>query len=211
MPAGPAGMAVSEFAATTLGALIGVGSWAAGSMLDDALNLRHRHPLLDVLVRAGKVPVWVARRVATATANAELSDDDARAVDAATAADFARLPFDRAMKILQAELLRAPSSTLAAQQAEAQQKQYAKKCRSNDAGMSVYIAQLTAGTTITRQAVTRHLTVLAEAGLVHDLWRGRERLWAFEPSRLDEARKALDAINAEWAGALSRLQRFVED
>jgi len=78
------------------------------------------------------------------------------------------------------------------------------------AGSAMSIAQLTAGTTITRQAVTRHLTVLAEAGLVHDLWRGRERLWAFAPSRLDEARNALDAINAEWSGALSRLQRFVE-
>ncbi|MDR7362546.1 hypothetical protein [Nocardioides marmoribigeumensis] len=84
------GMVVSEFAAPTLGALIGVGSWAAGSQIDDALNLRHRHPRLDALVKAGKVPVWQARRVATATAKAEVDDDDARAVDAATAADLAR-------------------------------------------------------------------------------------------------------------------------
>jgi len=52
--------------------------------------------------------------------------------------------------------------------------------------------------------------VLADAGLVHDLRQGRERLWEFTPARLDEARQALDAISAQWGEALVRLQRFVE-
>jgi DNA-binding transcriptional ArsR family regulator len=78
------------------------------------------------------------------------------------------------------------------------------------AGGALSIAQLTAGTTITRQAVTKHLQVLADAGLVHDLRQGRERLWEFKPARLDEARQALDAISAQWGEALVRLQRFVE-
>lgn len=78
-------------------------------------------------------------------------------------------------------------------------------------GRALSIAQLTAGTAITRQAVTRHLQVLADAGLVRDLRRGRERLWAFAPDRLDEARQALDAVAAEWDRALKRLQRFVEE
>lgn len=72
------------------------------------------------------------------------------------------------------------------------------------------IAQLTAGTAITRQAVTKHLHVLAAAGLVRDLRQGRERLWAFEPARLGEARQALEAIGADWDRALQRLKRFVE-
>lgn len=78
------------------------------------------------------------------------------------------------------------------------------------AGGALSIAQLTAGTAITRQAVTKHLQVLAEAGLVRDSWQGRERLWELEPSRLDEARRSLDAIVAQWDQALARLQRFVE-
>src|SRR5690349_22888235 len=78
------------------------------------------------------------------------------------------------------------------------------------AGGALSIAQLTAGTTITRQAVTKHLQVLADAGLVQDLRQGRERLWEFTPARLDEARQALDAISAQWGAALARLQRFVE-
>ena len=157
LPAGPAGMRVSEFAAPTLGALLGLGSWAAGSMIDDALLQRHRHPRLAELVRAGKVPVWAARRVVSATARAEVTDEDALAVDAATAADFARLPFPRAEALLTAALLRAPSSTLVAQQRAAQERKYAKACRSNDAGMKVFIAQLTAAGVARVDAMVTHL------------------------------------------------------
>ena len=78
------------------------------------------------------------------------------------------------------------------------------------AGGAMSIAQLTAGTTITRQAVTRHLDVLAGAGLVRDIRQGRERLWQFEPSRLDEARHSLETIGQQWDQALQRLRAAVE-
>lgn len=78
------------------------------------------------------------------------------------------------------------------------------------AGGALSIAQLTTGTAVTRQAVTKHLEVLAGAGLVHDIRQGRERLWELEPSRIDEARRALDAIAAQWDQALQRLKAFVE-
>ena len=78
------------------------------------------------------------------------------------------------------------------------------------AGGALSIAQLTAGTAITRQAVTKHLDVLADAGLVRDIRQGRERLWAFEPSKLDEARRSLEAISRQWDQALQRLNAFVE-
>jgi DNA-binding transcriptional ArsR family regulator len=78
------------------------------------------------------------------------------------------------------------------------------------AGGAMSIAQLTTGTDITRQAVTKHLQVLAEAGLVHDIRQGRERLWAFEPTQLDEARRSLDTIAQQWDQALMRLKSAVE-
>jgi len=77
-------------------------------------------------------------------------------------------------------------------------------------GGAASIARLTAGTGITRQAVTKHLHVLAEAGLVRDLKTGRERLWEFEPARLDEARRTLDAIAQQWDFALINLKKAVE-
>lgn len=79
------------------------------------------------------------------------------------------------------------------------------------AGGALSISQLTAGTDITRQAVTKHLNVLADAGLVRGVKAGREHRWEFEPSRLDEARAALDAIASKWDRALERLARAVEE
>jgi len=79
------------------------------------------------------------------------------------------------------------------------------------AGGALSIAQLTDGTEITRQAVTRHLQVLAEAGLVRDVKAGRERLWEFEAARLEEARRSLDSISKQWDVALEKLRRVVED
>jgi DNA-binding transcriptional ArsR family regulator len=73
------------------------------------------------------------------------------------------------------------------------------------------IARLTAGSDITRQAVTKHLHVLAGAGLVRDARRGRERIWELEPDKLDEARRALDQISRSWDEALDRLKSFVEE
>jgi len=78
-------------------------------------------------------------------------------------------------------------------------------------GGAVSIAQLTATTDVTRQAVTRHLQVLADAGLVRDVKVGRERLWQFEPSQLDEARRSLALIAQQWDDALGRLKLAVEE
>ncbi len=72
------------------------------------------------------------------------------------------------------------------------------------------IAQLTSGTEITRQAVTKHLHVLADAGLVHDLKVGRECRWEFEPTRLEEARRSLEAIAQQWDHVLDKLKIAVE-
>ncbi len=78
------------------------------------------------------------------------------------------------------------------------------------AGRAVSIKQLTSGTKITRQAVTKHLHVLADAGLVRDIKVGRERLWKFESTKLEEARRSLDVIARQWDHALAKLKMAVE-
>ncbi len=72
------------------------------------------------------------------------------------------------------------------------------------------ITRLTTGSAITRQAITKHLQILAEAGLVHDRRRGRERIWTLDANRVDEARLYLDQIAQHWEEALERLRQFVE-
>ena len=72
------------------------------------------------------------------------------------------------------------------------------------------IATLTEGTRVTRQAITKHLHVLADAGLVRDVRRGRERVWDIEEHRLVMARRFLERISELWGDRLERLKKAVE-
>lgn len=73
------------------------------------------------------------------------------------------------------------------------------------------IAQLSDKSRVSRQAITKHLEVLAAAGLVHSRRHGRERIWELEPQRLADAHAYLDRISEQWDAALNRLRHFVED
>jgi DNA-binding transcriptional ArsR family regulator len=72
------------------------------------------------------------------------------------------------------------------------------------------IARLSTRSAVTRQAITKHLEVLARAGLVRGERRGRERIWELVPARLADARHYLDGISRQWDAALGRLADFVE-
>ena len=78
------------------------------------------------------------------------------------------------------------------------------------AGGALSITQLTGSTEISRQGVTKHLRVLADAGVVRDTRQGRERLWQLEPAPIDEARRSLETIGRQWEAAIGRLKRFAE-
>jgi DNA-binding transcriptional ArsR family regulator len=73
------------------------------------------------------------------------------------------------------------------------------------------IARLSEGAEISRQAITKHLNALADAGLVRGTRAGRERIWELEPKRLEVARRHLDRISEQWDAAIERLRIFVED
>ncbi len=73
------------------------------------------------------------------------------------------------------------------------------------------ISQITAGERVTRQAITKHLLVLEEAGLVNGARLGRERLWKLDPARLDAARRYLEQASKRWDESLERLRQAVEE
>ncbi|MES2153250.1 MAG: metalloregulator ArsR/SmtB family transcription factor [Pseudomonadota bacterium] len=79
------------------------------------------------------------------------------------------------------------------------------------AGGAFSIAQLTADTAISRQGVTKHLQVLANAGVVRDIKLGRERLWQLDPKQIEEAKRTLELIGQQWEAALWRFKAFVEN
>jgi DNA-binding transcriptional ArsR family regulator len=58
--------------------------------------------------------------------------------------------------------------------------------------------------------VTKHLGVLARAGLLQSERRGREQLWALAPGQIHQARRALEQISRQWDEALGRLRTLVE-
>jgi DNA-binding transcriptional ArsR family regulator len=79
---------------------------------------------------------------------------------------------------------------------------------SNDGPMS--ITRLADGFAISRQAITKHLKMMEDAGLVRSAARGRESVWQLEEARLAAARRHLQTISAQWDETLSRLKAFVE-
>jgi DNA-binding transcriptional ArsR family regulator len=62
----------------------------------------------------------------------------------------------------------------------------------------------------TRQGVTKHLQVLAAAGIIDGERRGREHVWTINPRRLAEAQRHIDVIARGWDDALLRLKAHVE-
>jgi len=73
------------------------------------------------------------------------------------------------------------------------------------------ITRLTAGSRVTRQAITKHLRVMEGAGVVHSRRQGRERVWKLNRRRLEDAHRYLSMISQQWDDALGRLREFVED
>jgi DNA-binding transcriptional ArsR family regulator len=77
-------------------------------------------------------------------------------------------------------------------------------------GESQSIARLSEDSDLTRQAVTKHLRVLEDAGLVVVNRIGRESLYECRPKALEAARTYLDEVTSQWSDALGRLKLFVE-
>lgn len=77
-------------------------------------------------------------------------------------------------------------------------------------GESQSISELTEGSALTRQAVTKHLRVLERVGLVRCAQAGRERRFAFNPGPVGELKEYLEFVSAKWDEALGRLKAFVE-
>lgn len=71
--------------------------------------------------------------------------------------------------------------------------------------------RLKQSTPVSRQAVTKHLQMLEETGLVQSQRVGRDRLWQIKTRQLSEIRAYLDQISAQWDATVERLRRFVED
>lgn len=73
------------------------------------------------------------------------------------------------------------------------------------------LGELAAGRTITRQAVTKHLDVLARAGLIGTTRVGRHRIHEIEPAPLRQLAEFLAPYAAAWDDRLARLTTHLEE
>ena len=100
----------------------------------------------------------------------------------------------------------APATVFAALGDETRLRLVAKLCR----GQPRSISQLTKGSRLSRQAITKHLRVLEKAEIVHSFRTGRESLFELDPEPIEELKKYLDLVSKQWDQALARLKLFVE-
>ena len=78
-------------------------------------------------------------------------------------------------------------------------------------GQAQSIIQLTRGTGLTRQGVSKHLAILEQARIVSSERIGRESLYVIQPDTLREARHYLERASQQWDDAVERLRHLVED
>jgi DNA-binding transcriptional ArsR family regulator len=77
-------------------------------------------------------------------------------------------------------------------------------------GRRYSISQLTRGSRLTRQAITKHLKVLERVGMVRGIHAGRESLFELDPQPIVDLKTYLEQISEQWDHALGRLKAFVE-
>jgi DNA-binding transcriptional ArsR family regulator len=73
------------------------------------------------------------------------------------------------------------------------------------------ISRLTAGAQVSRQAITKHLHALEQAGLARVSRDGRESVWELRAHSLARVQRYLDQMSRDWDAALARLRAFVEE
>jgi len=78
-------------------------------------------------------------------------------------------------------------------------------------GQRYSIAELTRGTRLSRQAVTKHLRVLERVRMVRRRHEGRESLFTFDPHPMIEMKEYLELVSKQWDLALGRLKALVEE
>lgn len=70
------------------------------------------------------------------------------------------------------------------------------------------VGEIAAGLPVSRPAVSQHLRVLREAGLVQEAAAGTRRIYRLDPRGIGAMR---DWLDAHWATALAGLAIYVED
>ena len=153
---------VAEFAAAEFGVLHSMGYIAADNLLRDVLNIRHRHPLLWTRVTTAQVPLWKAREIAKAAANACLSLADARWLDGQVTPYVISLPWGRVLQLLTAKIIEADPAAYEERRLTESLRRFVRTGQSNEHGIKTLIARANAGDIIFFVAMVDRIAYLLQ-------------------------------------------------
>ena len=156
---------MSEFAGAELAVYLGRTTASGEALIADAVNLRHRHPLLWRALRQGEVRVWLATKVARRCAAVGLSAEQALWVDAQVMPSMNTLPPGRFLALVEAKIVEAdPAGAKARAEAE-ELARFVRAGRADEHGLRTLVARARGGDVLVLIAVLDRLAfVLADQG-----------------------------------------------
>ncbi len=131
-------------------------------MIADALDLRHRLPLLWAALEAGTVRAWQARHVAKRTRATGLTLAQAREVDRTTTPYLATLPWGRFVDLLEARIIAADPAAAEARREAAELDRFVVTGQSTEHGLKTLVAKATAGEVIYLVAMVDRLAQILQ-------------------------------------------------
>lgn len=156
---------VIEFAGAELAALLGLSTHAGEQRIADAMNLRHRHPLLWDRLRAGAVRVWLATKVARRCAATHLTQEQAFWVDAQTTPYIGSLPPGRFLALVEAKIAAADPEAAAARAEQQALERFVRCGQTDEHGLKTLVARARAGDVLYVVAVLDRIAgILASQG-----------------------------------------------
>jgi Domain of unknown function (DUF222) len=160
---GEATPTVGDFAAAELGCVLRISDGAAARLIADALDLRHRLPLIWAAARGGQVPAYQARNIAAATRH--LTVEQAGTVDHQLAHALGAVSWGRLQTLLEAAIYQADPDGAEQQAADAAQERFVRLGRNTEHGLKLIIARAAAGDAIWFKAtIDRIADILAKQG-----------------------------------------------
>ena len=154
---------VADFAPAELGCVLRLSAGAAAKLIGDALDLRHRLPLIWTAAVAGQAPAYQARHIATATR--QLTKDQAAFVDARLGPSLGAVSWSRLHTLLEAAIYEADPVGAEQRAALAAQERFVRLGHNSEHGLKMIIARATAGDAIWFKAtIDRIANILAQHG-----------------------------------------------
>ena len=162
-PGGEGTPTIGDFAAAELGCVLRISEGSAARLIADALDLRHRLPVIWAATQAGQAPTYQARQIAAATRH--LSFEQAASVDQRMAPSLGALSWGRLLTLLEAAIYQADPHGAEEKAAAAARERFVRLGRSSEHGLKLIIARAAAGDAIWFKAtIDRIAEILAKLG-----------------------------------------------